>query len=80
MLRKHNDISDQIKYPLPQTDELFSCSFCNCKFNKKYNLKTHMKIIHNFNELYFEVFSMIKEEDIIALVCDTRQNQMAFYK
>lgn len=76
MLRKHNDISDQIKYPLPQTDELFSCSFCNCKFNKKYNLKTHMKIIHNFNDNIEEAGTQtdmnsekrFQKEDILNLI------------
>ena len=35
------------KHPQPQTKKLH-CTFCNCKFEKRYQIKHHKDIIHNF--------------------------------
>ena len=35
------------KHPPPQTKKLH-CTFCNCKFEKRYQIKLHKDIIHNF--------------------------------
>ena len=35
------------KHPKPQTKKLH-CTFCNCKFEKRYQLMLHKDIIHNF--------------------------------